>query len=201
LDNISGLYLYPPSTIRYAGTSNSDNLTHSADNLTPININSINWSSGGKVTTISAQYVSSFPSGDWRLTYTDNSTFGNFQFVGGDPFDNASKFKAFIPSLKVNSDNSSGKWLSINLMFYKQSSSGVNESVNSSFFKTLVHSEHCSYTLNGSNESKNMTLSNMSSTDTVWEMSPNTDEQFSDVNRIVCNYMIGQAKYSFYFTN
>jgi len=203
LDNISGLYLYPPSTIQYAGTSNSDNLTHSADNSTPININCCfsNYSSSGRVSTISAPYVNRFPSGDWRLTYTDNSTFGNFQFVGADPFDNASKFKAFIPSLKVNSDNSSGKWLSINLMFYKQSSSGVNESVNSSFFKTLVHSEGCSYVLNGENYSKNMTLSNLSSTDTVWEISPNTDEQFSDVNRIVCNYMIGQAKYSFYFTN
>jgi len=203
LDNISGLYLYPPSTIQYAGTSNSDNLTHSADNSTPININCCfsNYSSSGRVSTISAPYVNRFPSGDWRLTYTDNSTFGNFQFVGADPFDNASKFKAFIPSLKVNSDNSSGKWLSINLMFYKQSSSGVNESVNSSFFKTLVHSEFCSYVLNGENYSKKMTLSNLSSTDTVWEISPNTDEQFSDVNRIVCNYMIGQAKYSFYFTN
>ncbi len=200
LDNISGLYLYPPSPIKYAGTSNSDNMTHSADNSTPININSINWSSGGQVTTISAPYVNSFPSGDWRLTYTDNTTFGNFQFVGADPFDNASKFKVFIPSLKVNSDNS-GKWLSINLMFYKQSSSGINESVNYSYFKTLAYDEFCSYVLNGSNESKNTTQSDMSSTDTVWELSPKTDEQISDVNRIICNYMIGQAKYSFYFTN
>ena len=200
LDNISGLYLYPPSTIQYAGTSNSDNMTHSADNSTPININSINWSSGGQVTTISPPYLNSFPSGDWRLTYTDNTTFGNFQFVGADPFDNASKFKVFIPSLKVNTD-SSGKWLSINLKFYKQSSSGVNESVNYSFFKTLVHSEFCTYVLDSDGYSKNMTLSNMSSTDTVWEISPKTDEQFSDVNRIICNYMVGQAKYSFYFTN
>ena len=134
------------------------------------------------------------------MTYTDNTTFGNFQFVGADPFDNASKFKVFIPSLKVNSDNS-GKWLSINLMFYKQSSSGINESVNYSYFKTLVYDEFCSYVLNGSNESKNTTQSDMSSTDTVWELSPTTDEQISDVNRIICNYMIGQAKYSFYFYN
>ena len=202
LDNISGLYLYPPSPIKYAGTSNSDNMTHSADNSTPININCCfsNYSSSGRVSTISAPYTGSFPSGDWRLTYTDNTTFGNFQFVGGEPFDNASKFKVFIPSLKVNTD-SSGKWLSINLKFYKQSSSGVNESVNYSFFKTLVHSEFCSYVLNGENYSKNMTLSNMSATDTVWEISPNTDEQFSDVNRIICSYMVGQAKNSFYFTN
>jgi len=202
LDNISGLYLYPPSPIKYAGTSNSDNMTHSADNSTPININCCfsNYSSSGRVSTISAPYVNSFPSGDWRLTYTDNTTFGNFQFVGADPFDNASKFKVFMPSLKVNSDNS-GKWLSINLMFYKQSSSGINESVNYSYFKTLVYDEFCSYVLNGSNESKNTTQSGMSSTDTVWELSPTTDEQISDVNRIICNYMIGQAKYSFYFYN
>ena len=202
LDNISGLYLYPPSTIQYAGTSNSDNMTHSADNSTPMNINCCfsNYSSSGRVSTISAPYTGSFPSGDWRLTYTDNTTFGNFQFVGGEPFDNASKFKVFIPSLKVNTD-SSGKWLSIYLKFYKQSSSGVNESVNYSFFKTLVHSEFCTYVLDSDGYSKNMTLSNMSSTDTVWEISPKTDEQFSDVNRIICNYMVGQAKYSFYFTN
>jgi len=202
LDNISGLYLYPPSPIKYAGTSNSDNMTHSADNSTPMNINCCfsNYSSSGRVSTISAPYTGSFPSGDWRLTYTDNTTFGNFQFVGGEPFDNASKFKVFIPSLKVNTD-SSGKWLSINLKFYKQSSSGVNENVNYSFFKTLVHSEFCTYVLDSDGYSKNMTLSNMSSTDTVWEISPKTDEQFSDVNRIICNYMVGQAKYSFYFTN
>ena len=207
LDNISGLYLYPPSPIKHAGgtrihTSINDNLTDSADNSTPIIINCCfsNYSTSGRVSTISAPYTGSFPSGDWRLTYTDNTTFGNFQFVGGEPFDNASKFKVFIPSLKVNTD-SSGKWLSINLKFYKQSSSGVNESVNYGFFKTLVHSEFCSYGMNGLGYTKNMTLSNVSATDTVWELTPKTDEQFSDVNRIICNYMVGQAKYSFYFTN
>ena len=70
-----------------------------------------------------------------------------------------------------------------------------------SVFKTLVYDEFCSYVLNGENYSKNMTESDMSSTDTVWEFSPKTDEQISDVNRIICNYMIGQAKYSFYFYN
>jgi len=198
--SISGLYLYPPSPITYVKNNWEGILTtYSADNSTPINMN-VNWSDGGQVNTITAPNVNSFPSGEWRLTNTDNTTFGNFQFVGADPFDNASKFKVFIPSLKVNTD-SSGKWLSINLKFYKQSSSGVNESVNYSFFKTLVHTEFCSYVLDSDGYSKNMTLSNMSSTDTVWELTPKTAEQFSDLTQIICNYMVGQAKYSFYFTN
>ena len=208
LDNISGLYLFPPSPIKYDNKSTGfrapDNVTNnwssSADNSTPININSINWSSGGQVTTISSPNIKSFPSGDWRLTYTDNTTFGNFQFVGADPFDNGSNLKTFFPSIKINS-NSSGKWLSFNLMFYKQSSSGNNESINSSYLNTVAYDEFCTYVLNGSNESKNTSQSDMSSTDTVWEFSPKTDEQISDVNRIICNYMIGQAKYSFYFYN
>jgi hypothetical protein len=86
-------------------------------------------------------------------------------------------------------------------MFYKQSSSGNNESINSSYLNTVAYDEFCTYVLNGSNESKNTSQSDMSSTDTVWEFSPKTDEQISDVNRIICNYMIGQAKYSFYFYN
>ena len=198
-------YWYPPSAIKHSNKQPSqfetDNLSYDADNSTPIGLRSrdtIWWSNDGKSIQVNGPRVNTLPAGDWRLAHTDNTSIGNFEFVGADPFDNASKFKVFIPSLKVNTD-SSGKWLSINLKFYKQSSSGVNESVNYSFFKTLVHSEFCTYVLDSDRYSKNMTLSNMSSTDTVWEISPKTDEQFSDVNRIICNYMIGQAKYSFYF--
>ena len=71
----------------------------------------------------------------------------DFEFVGAEPFDNASTFKAFIPSLKVNSDNSSGKLTSINLKFYRQSSTGSFDNVTTTFFETVAWNIFCVYAL------------------------------------------------------
>ena len=126
--------MYPPSAIKHSNkqpsstSPTSDNLSYDADNTTPIGLRSrdtVWWSNDGKTLGVYGPQVNTFPAGDWSLTYTDNSSIGNFEFVGADPFDNASTFKAFIPSLKINSDNSSGKLTSINVKFYTQSSTGI----------------------------------------------------------------------------
>jgi len=149
-------FLYPPSAIKHSNqqptttSPTSDNLSYDADNTTPIGLRSrdtVWWSNDGKTIQVNGPQVNTFPAGDWRLTYTDNTSIGNFEFVGADPFDNASKFKAFIPSLKVNSDNSSGKLTSINVKYYTQSSSGSFDNVTTTFFETVAWNIFCVYVL------------------------------------------------------
>ena len=152
-------YLYPPSAIKHSDkqpsstSPTSDNLSYDADNTTPIGLRSrdtVWWSNDGKTIQVNGPQVNVFSAGDWKLTYTDNSSMGNFEFVGADPFDNASTFKAFIPSLKVNSD-SSGKLTSINVKYYSQSSSGIFDNVSTTFLETVAWNIFCSYVLSTDN--------------------------------------------------
>ena len=202
-------FLYPPSAIKHSNKQPSqfetDNLSYDADNSTPIGLRSrdtIWWSNDGKTIQVNGPQVNTFPAGDWRLTYTDNTSIGNFEFVGADPFDNASKFKAFIPSLKVNSDNSSGKLTSINLKFYTQSSTGSFDNVSTTFFETVAWNIFCVYVLKtDTNNSINFPGSdngNISTSSTEYEFAPTSDLQTNDIQRIICNYKIGQAQYSFF---
>ena len=203
-------YLYPPSAIKHSNkqpsstSPTSDNLSYDADNSTPIGLRSrdtVWWSNDGKTIQVNGPQVNVFSAGDWKLTYTDNSSMGNFEFVGADPFDNASTFKAFIPSLKVNSDNSSGKLTSINLKFYTQSSTGSFENVSITFFETVAWNIFCSYVLKtDTNTSYNFpgSDSNISTSSTEYEFAPTSDLQTNDIQRIICNYKIGQAQYSFF---
>jgi len=201
-------YWYPPSAIKHSNkqisiTTSSDNMSYDADNTTPIGLRSrdtVWWSNDGKTIGVNGPEVSAFPTGDWRLTYTDNTSIGNFEFVGADPFDNESKFKALIPSLKVNSDNSSGKLTSINLKFYTQSSTGSFDNVSTTFVETIAWNIFCSYNLkSGTNTSYNFPGSdmNISTSITEYEFSPNSDLQTNDLSSISCSYQIGQAHYSF----
>ncbi len=191
-------FLYPPSAIKHSNkqpsstSPTSDNLSYDADNTTPIGLRSrdtVWWSNDGKTITVNGPQVNNFPAGDWRLTFTDNTSMGNFEFVGAEPFDNASTFKAFIPSLKVNSDNSSGKLTSINLKFYRQSSTGSFDNVTTTFFETVAWNIFCVYVLKtDTNNSINFPGSD----------NPTSDLQTNDIQRIICNYKIGQAQYSFF---
>lgn len=203
-------YLYPPSAINHSNkqpsstSPTSDNLSYDADNSTPIGLRSrdtVWWSNDGKTIQVNGPQVNVFSAGDWKLTYTDNSSMGNFEFVGADPFDNASTFKAFIPSLKVNSDNSSGKLTSINVKYYTQSSTGSFENVSITFFETVAWNIFCSYVLKtDTNTSYNFpgSDSNISTSSTEYEFAPTSDLQTNDIQRIICNYKIGQAQYSFF---
>jgi hypothetical protein len=203
-------YLYPPSAIKHSDkqpsstSPTSDNLSYDADNTTPIGLRSrdtVWWSNDGKTIQVNGPQVNVFSTGDWKLTYTDNSSMGNFEFVGADPFDNASTFKAFIPSLKVNSD-SSGKLTSINVKYYSQSSSGIFDNVSTTFLETVAWNIFCSYVLStDNNTSYNIPGSdyNTSTTNTEYEFTPTSDLQTNDLQRIICNYQIGQAKYSFFY--
>ena len=203
-------YLYPPSAIKHSDkqpsstSPTSDNLSYDADNTTPIGLRSrdtVWWSNDGKTIQVNGPQVNVFSAGDWKLTYTDNSSMGNFEFVGADPFDNASTFKAFIPSLKVNSD-SSGKLTSINVKYYSQSSSGIFDNVSTTFLETVVWNIFCSYVLStDNNTSYNIPGSdyNTSTTNTEYKFTPTSDLQTNDLQRIICNYQIGQAKYSFFY--
>ena len=203
-------YLYPPSAIKHSDkqpsstSPTSDNLSYDADNTTPIGLRSrdtVWWSNDGKTIQVNGPQVNVFSAGDWKLTYTDNSSMGNFEFVGADPFDNASTFKAFIPSLKVNSD-SSGKLTSINVKYYSQSSSGIFDNVSTTFLETVAWNIFCSYVLStDNNTSYNIPGSdyNTSTTNTEYEFTPTSDLQTNDLQRIICNYQIGQAKYSFFY--
>ena len=203
-------YLYPPSSIKHSDkqpsstSPTSDNLSYDADNTTPIGLRSrdtVWWSNDGKTIQVNGPQVNVFSAGDWKLTYTDNSSMGNFEFVGADPFDNASTFKAFIPSLKVNSD-SSGKLTSINVKYYSQSSSGIFDNVSTTFLETVAWNIFCSYVLStDNNTSYNIPGSdyNTSTTNTEYEFTPTSDLQTNDLQRIICNYQIGQAKYSFFY--
>ncbi len=201
-------YWYPPSAIKHSNKQPSqfetDNLSYDADNSTPIGLRSrdtIWWSNDGKSIQVNGPRVNTLPAGDWRLTYTDNTSIGNFEFVGADPFDNASKFKAFIPSLKVNSDNSSGKLTSINLKFYRQSSTGSFDNVSTTFLESVAWNIFCSYVLkSNTNSSTNFPGSdtgNISTSITEYEFAPTSDLQTNDLQRIFCSYKIGQAQYSF----
>ena len=203
-------FLYPPSAIKHSNqqptttSPTSDNLSYDADNTTPIGLRSrdtVWWSNDGKTIQVNGPQVNTFPAGDWRLTYTDNTSIGNFEFVGADPFDNASKFKAFIPSLKVNSDNSSGKLTSINVKYYRQSSTGNFENVSTTFFETVAWNIFCVYVLKtDTNNSINFPGSdngNISTSSTEYEFAPTSDLQTNDIQRINCSYKIGQAQYSF----
>ena len=204
-------YLYPPSAIKHSDkqpsstSPTSDNLSYDADNTTPIGLRSrdtVWWTNDGKTIVVNGPQVNTFPAGDWKLTYTDNTSIGNFEFAGADPFDNASTFKAFIPSLKVNSDNSSGKLTSINVKYYTQSSSGSFDNVTTTFFETVAWNIFCSYVLStDNNTSYNIPGSdyNTSTTNTEYEFTPTSDLQTNDLQRIICNYQIGQAKYSFFY--
>ena len=182
----------------------SDNLSYDADNTTPIGLRSrdtVWWSNDGKTIQVNGPQVNNFPAGDWRLTFTDNTSMGDFEFVGAEPFDNASTFKAFIPSLKVNSDNSSGKLTSINVKYYTQSSSGSFDNVTTTFFETVAWNIFCSYVLStDNNTSYNFpgSDSNISTSSTEYEFAPTSDLQANDIQRIICNYKIGQAQYSFF---
>ena len=203
-------YLNPPSAIKHSDkqpsstSPTSDNLSYDADNTTPIGLRSrdtVWWSNDGKTIQVNGPQVNVFSAGDWKLTYTDNSSMGNFEFVGADPFDNASTFKAFIPSLKVNSD-SSGKLTSINVKYYSQSSSGIFDNVSTTFLETVAWNIFCSYVLStDNNTSYNIPGSdyNTSTTNTEYEFTPTSDLQTNDLQRIICNYQIGQAKYSFFY--
>ena len=203
-------YLYPPSAIKHSDkqpsstSPTSDNLSYDADNTTPIGLRSrdtVWWSNDGKTIQVNGPQVNVFSAGDWKLTYTDNSSMGNFELVGADPFDNASTFKAFIPSLKVNSD-SSGKLTSINVKYYSQSSSGIFDNVSTTFLETVAWNIFCSYVLStDNNTSYNIPGSdyNTSTTNTEYEFTPTSDLQTNDLQRIICNYQIGQAKYSFFY--
>ena len=204
-------YLYPPSAIKHSDkqpsstSPTSDNLSYDADNTTPIGLRSrdtVWWSNDGKTIQVNGPQVNVFSAGDWKLTYTDNSSMGNFEFVGADPFDNASTFKAFIPSLKVNSDNSSGKLTSINVKYYRQSSTGSFENVSTTFFETVAWNIFCVYVLKtDTNNSINFPGSdngNISTSSTEYEFAPTSDLQTNDIQRIICNYKIGQAQYSFF---
>ena len=203
-------FLYPPSAIKHSNkqpsstSPASDNLSYDADNTTPIGLRSrdtVWWSNDGKTIQVNGPQVNVFSAGDWKLTYTDNSSMGNFEFVGADPFDNASTFKAFIPSLKVNSDNSSGKLTSINVKYYRQSSTGSFENVSTTFFETVAWNIFCSYVLStDTNTSYNFpgSDSNISTSSTEYEFAPTSDLQTNDIQRINCSYKIGQAQYSFF---
>ena len=203
-------YLYPPSAIKHSDkqpsstSPTSDNLSYDADNTTPIGLRSrdtVWWSNDGKTIQVNGPQVNVFSAGDWKLTYTDNSSMGNFEFVGADPFDNATTFKAFIPSLKVNSD-SSGKLTSINVKYYSQSSSGIFDNVSTTFLETVAWNIFCSYVLStDNNTSYNIPGSdyNTSTTNTEYEFTPTSDLQTNDLQRIICSYQIGQAKYSFFY--
>ena len=203
-------YLYPPSAIKHSDkqpsstSPTSDNLSYDADNTTPIGLRSrdtVWWSNDGKTIQVNGPQVNNFPAGDWRLTFTDNTSMGDFEFVGAEPFDNASTFKAFIPSLKVNSD-SSGKLTSINVKYYSQSSSGIFDNVSTTFLETVAWNIFCSYVLStDNNTSYNIPGSdyNTSTTNTEYEFTPTSDLQTNDLQRIICNYQIGQAKYSFFY--
>ena len=203
-------YLYPPSAIMHSDkqpsstSPTSDNLSYDSDNTTPIGLRSrdtVWWTDDGKTIVVNGPQVNTFPAGDWKLTYTDNTSIGNFEFAGADPFDNASTFKAFIPSLKVNSD-SSGKLTSINVKYYSQSSSGIFDNVSTTFLETVAWNIFCSYVLStDNNTSYNIPGSdyNTSTTNTEYEFTPTSDLQTNDLQRIICNYQIGQAKYSFFY--
>jgi hypothetical protein len=203
-------YLYPPSSIKHSNkqpsstSPTSDNLSYDADNTTPIGLRSrdtVWWSNDGETIQVNGPQVNNFPAGDWRLTFTDNTSMGDFEFVGAEPFDNASTFKAFIPSLKVNSDNSSGKLTSINVKYYTQSSSGSFDNVTTTFFETVAWNIFCSYVLStDNNTSYNFpgSDSNISTSSTEYEFAPTSDLQANDIQRIICNYKIGQAQYSFF---
>ena len=211
-DPVGGVtaYLYPPSSIKHSNkqpsstSPTSDNLSYDADNTTPIGLRSrdtVWWSNDGKTIQVNGPQVNNFPAGDWRLTFTDNTSMGDFEFVGAEPFDNASTFKAFIPSLKVNSDNSSGKLTSINVKYYTQSSSGSFDNVTTTFFETVAWNIFCSYVLStDNNTSYNFpgSDSNISTSSTEYEFAPTSDLQANDIQRIICNYKIGQAQYSFF---
>ena len=200
-------FLYPPSAIKHSNRQPSqfetDNLSYDADNSTPIGLRSrdtVWWSNDGKTIQVNGPRINTLPAGDWRLTYTDNTSIGNFEFVGADPFDNASKFKAFIPSLKVNSDNSSGKLTSINLKFYRQSSTGSFDNVSTTFLESVAWNIFCSYVLkSNTNSSLNFpgSDSNISTSSTEYKFVPTSDLQTNDLQRIFCSYKIGQAQYSF----
>jgi len=202
-------YLYPPSSIKHSNkqpsstSPTSDNLSYDADNTTPIGLRSrdtVWWSNDGKTIQVNGPQVNNFPAGDWRLTFTDNTSMGDFEFVGAEPFDNASTFKAFIPSLKVNSDNSSGKLTSINLKFYRQSSTGSFDNVTTTFFETVAWNIFCGYALKtDTNTGINFpgSDSNISTSITEYEFAPTSDLQTNDIQRINCSYKIGQAQYSF----
>ena len=202
-------FLYPPSAIKHSNkqpsstSPTSDNLSYDADNTTPIGLRSrdtVWWSNDGKTITVNGPQVNTFPAGDWRLTYTDNTSLGNFEFVGADPFDNSSKFKAFIPSLKVNSDNSSGKLTSINLKFYTQSSTGSFDNVSTTFLESVAWNIFCGYALKtDTNTGINIpgSDSDISTSTTEYEFAPTSDLQTNDLQRIFCSYKIGQAQYSF----
>ncbi|MED5515623.1 MAG: hypothetical protein VYE65_02475 [SAR324 cluster bacterium] len=202
-------FLYPPSAIKHSNkqpsstSPTSDNLSYDADNTTPIGLRSrdtVWWSNVGKTIGVYGPQVDSLPAGDWKLTYTDNTSIGNFEFVGADPFDNASTFKGFIPSLKVNSDNSSGKLTSINLKFYRQSSTGSFDNVSTTFLESVAWNIFCSYVLSTDNTtSYNFPGSdfNISTSSTEYEFAPTSDLQTNDLQRIFCSYKIGQAQYSF----
>ena len=203
-------FLYPPSAIKHSNkqpsstSPASDNLSYDADNTTPIGLRSrdtVWWSNDGKTIQVNGPQVNTLPAGDWKLAYTDNTTFGIFEFVGAEPFDNSSTFKAFIPSLKVNSDNSSGKLTSINVKYYTQSSTGSFENVSTTFFETVAWNIFCSYVLStDTNTSYNFpgSDSNISTSSTEYEFAPTSDLQTNDIQRIICNYKIGQAQYSFF---
>ena len=204
-------FLFPPSAIKHSNqqptttSPTSDNLSYDADNTTPIGLRSrdtVWWTDDGKTIVVNGPQVNTFPAGDWRLTYTDNTSIGNFEFAGADPFDNASTFKAFIPSLKVNSDNSSGKLTSINVKYYTQSSSGSFDNVTTTFFETVAWNIFCVYVLKtDTNNSINFPGSdngNISTSSTEYEFAPTSDLQTNDIQRIICNYKIGQAQYSFF---
>ena len=202
-------FLYPPSAIKHSNkqpsstSPTSDNLSYDADNVTPIGLRSrdtVWWSNDGKTIQANGPQVDTLPAGDWRLTHTDNTSIGNFEFVGADPFDNASTFKAFIPSLKINSDNSTGKLTSINVKLYRQSSTGSFDNVSTTFFETVTWNIFCSYVLKtDNNTSYNFpgSDSNISTSITEYKFAPTSDLQTSDIQRIFCNYKIGQAQYSF----
>ena len=203
-------FLYPPAAIKHSNkqpsstSPTSDNLSYDADNVTPIGLRSrdtVWWSNDGKTIQVNGPQVDTLPAGDWRLTHTDNTSIGNFfEFVGANPFDNASTFKAFIPSLKINSDNSSGKLTSINVKFCTQTSTGSFKNVSTTFFETVTWNIFCSYVLKtDNNTSYNFpgSDSNISTSITEYEFAPTSDLQTSDIQRIFCNYKIGQAQYSF----
>jgi len=85
--------------------------------------------------------------------------------------------------------------------YYTQSSTGNFENVSTTFFETVAWNIFCGYALKtDTNKGINFpgSDSNISTSSTEYEFAPTSDLQTNDIQRIICNYKIGQAQYSFF---
>jgi len=202
-DGILNVDLYPPSEITRSG----------GQIMNPTTPNTLVVNTSPQTLTVEADYVSALPEGDWLLKdHSNNEQIGSFSLSAGTPFDDNDIFLGIAPEVNIISDDS-GDITSVKVRLYRVFPGG-GDSVLPGYFNKLVNLKDeydgvvFSYLMNGASSTLNFTLDELDYTrtdttegfmETELSFSAPSGTNINNMNRIIFSYLIGGAKYQFFY--